>query len=65
MRTFIVEAYGNGGMGAGPTYRIMKENELKNVKYYGDFLNVYELASPRRVSKKMLKELGVPFMAKR
>lgn len=64
MKTYIVQAYCNGGMGVGPTYRLMKENELKRVKYYGDFLTVYELATPRPVSKKKLKELGVPFMTK-
>ena len=45
MKTYLVQSYTDTGRGAHPIYLVMKEKELKRVKIYGDFLNVYELAS--------------------
>lgn len=64
MKTYLVQSYTDTGRGSIPIYRVMKEKELKLVKIYGDFLNVYELASPRPLSIAKMKELKIPFMTK-
>jgi hypothetical protein len=49
-------------MDSDTTYSIMKENKLKNIKHFGDFVTVYELKTSRPLSKKKMKSLGIRFM---
>ena len=62
MKTYLVKMYSDSRMGAGPNYRIMKQNELKRIKLFADFVELYELATPRPVSKRKKKQLGMTFM---
>jgi hypothetical protein len=62
MKSYLVKEYGDGMMGAGPEYYILKKKELEHVNYFGDFLDVYELVTPKPISKKKMKDLGIPFM---
>ena len=62
MKTYLVKMYSDSRMGAGPSYRVMKQNELKRIKLFADFVELYELAAPRPVSKRKMKEMGMTFM---
>ena len=62
MKTYLVKMHSDSRMGAGPDYRIMKQNELKQIKLFADFVQLYELATPRPVSKKKMKQMGMTFM---
>ena len=64
MKTYLVQSYTDTGRGNIPIFRVMKEKELKRVKICGDFLRVYELASPRPLSIAKMKELKIPFLTK-
>jgi hypothetical protein len=62
MKTYVLIDYSDSRMGAQPNFFFLKENMLKHYNTYGDFVKVYELATPRPLSEKKMKELGIPFM---
>ena len=63
MKTYLVKSYSDCGMGMGIDYRIMKQNELKHIDVFGDFVQLYELATPRPVSKRNMRQMGITFIA--
>lgn len=51
----------SSSMGGSPTYRLMQKSEIKNIKYYGEYVNLYELASSKPITKEKAKKLGLKF----
>ncbi len=61
MKTYLVKEYG-GYMDGDTSYKIVKEDKLKDLNNFGDFIRVYELKPSRPLSKKKLKDLGISFI---
>lgn len=49
------------GMGEPPTYKLIQKSEIKNIKYYGEYVDLYELASSKPLTKEKAKKLGLQF----
>lgn len=52
------------GMGEGSTYRLMQEEDIKYIKYYGEYVKLYELASVKPLPKGEAEKLGLKFLQK-
>jgi hypothetical protein len=52
------------GMGEGSTYRLTQEEDIKHIKYYGEYVKLYELASVNPLPKEEAKKLGLKFLQK-
>lgn len=52
-------------MGAGPDYRILDEDEIQDIGFYGEFVELYELANKGKpLTKTAKKKLGLTFLKK-
>lgn len=51
----------NASMYGDSTYKLIRENEIKKIKYYGEYVNLYELASDKPIPKEKAKKLGLKF----
>lgn len=51
----------SSSMGGSSTYRLIGKSEIKNIKYYGEYVNLYELASSKPITKEKAKKLGLQF----
>jgi len=49
-------------MDADTSYKIVKEDKLKHLNNFGDFISVYEIKPSKRLTKEKLKALGVSFI---
>jgi hypothetical protein len=49
-------------MDGDTSYKIVKENKLKHLNNFGDFIAVYEIKPSKRLSKEKLKALGISFI---
>jgi hypothetical protein len=61
LKTYLVKEYG-GYMDGDTSYKIVKENKLKHLHNFGDFIAVYEIKPSKRLSKEKLKALGISFI---
>lgn len=43
------------------TYKLIRENEIKKIKYYGEYVKLYKLASDKPIPKEKAKKLGLKF----
>lgn len=49
------------GMGESNKYKLIQKSEIENIPYYGEYVNLYELASDKPLSKDETKKLGLKF----
>jgi hypothetical protein len=49
------------GMGQSATYKLLQENEIKHIKYYGEYVKLYELSSDKPLPRERVKKLGLKF----
>lgn len=62
-KTYLVVVAGFG-MGEPDTYRLLPENEIKHINYYGEYVELYELASSEPLPRERAKKLGLKFQTK-
>lgn len=48
-------------MGGQSSYKLIRENEIKKIKDYGEYVKLYELASDKPIPKEKAKKLGLKF----
>lgn len=51
----------SASMGGSSSYKLIRENEIKKIKYYGEYVHLYELASDKPIPKEKAKKLGLKF----
>lgn len=51
----------SASMGGQSSYKLIRENEIKKIKYYGEYVHLYELASDKPIPKEKAKKLGLKF----
>jgi len=60
-RHYLAVLHGDSQMGASSTFKILKGSEIKKIHLYGDYVQLYELASPERLTKEQAIELGLVY----
>jgi hypothetical protein len=63
MKKYLAILYGESRMGNSAEYRLLKENEIKSLKLYGEFVRLYELTSPNPLSKEQGTQLGLKYLS--
>lgn len=52
------------GMGESSKHRLIKQEDIKDIPYFGEYVYLYELASNDPISKEEAKRLGLKFQEK-
>lgn len=62
MKKYLAILHADSRMSSIGDYKLVKEEEIKSIKLFGEFVRLYELVQPEPLSKKQGLQLGLRYL---